>query len=238
MQLKARTLKDELLHLRKKSTSDKNVIQEVYSILNKNEDERSSIKQSLSSESSTIANGFVFDLLETDRIFHINQIEKVCTDYRLRFLNSSIFKNEIPEEAISEIRSLEKNHATKLEGFKIMAPSKAFNLKIYDDPLLFAPIGNGYYYLIHKWGNDLAWYRKYAVMPFKNVVNFLFFCFAVSILLTFLTPENKLSRSVSFAPIIIFLFLFKSIISVITYYFFMMGKNFNNMIWNREFKEN
>jgi hypothetical protein len=238
MQLKARTLKEELLHLRKKSSSDENVLEEVYSILNQNELARNSIKSTLTSESSTNANAFDFDLLETDKIFHINQIEKVCTNYRLRFLNSSLFKNEIPEEAISQIRYLEKKHAFTLEGFKIMAPSKAFNLKTYDDPLLFAPIGNDYYYLIHKWGNDLAWYRKLAVLPFKNIITFTVFCFLTSLLLTYLTPETKLSKSVSFAPLIIFLFMFKSIVGTVAYYFFMMGKNFNNMIWNREFIEN
>ena len=39
-------------------------------------------------------------------------------------------------------------------------------------------------------------------------------------------------------PAVIFLFLFKSMVASIGYYFFMMGKNFNNMIWNRPFKEN
>ncbi|WP_395062778.1 hypothetical protein [Flavobacterium sp.] len=48
-----------------------------------------------------------------------------------------------------------------------MAPSKAFNLKKYDDPLLFAPIGNDYYYLIHKWGNDLAWYKNFKFYQLK-----------------------------------------------------------------------
>ena len=33
------------------------------------------------------ANTFTFDLLETDKIYHINAIKKVCVDYRLRFLD-------------------------------------------------------------------------------------------------------------------------------------------------------
>ena len=149
-----------------------------------------------------------------------------------------MFKNEIPEEAISKIHSLEKAHQTKLSGYKIMAPSKAFNLKIYDDPLLFAPIGNDYYYLIHKWGNDLAWYKRLIVLPIKNISNFIVFCLIISLVGTYLTPSNSLSKSVEFAPIIIFLFMFKSLVGTIGYYFFMMGKNFNDVIWNREFKEN
>jgi len=238
MLLKNRTLVDELLITRKKTISEEQLLKEVYSILYQNELERQQINVALKSISSTNSNDFNFSLLETKYIFHENQIKKICIDYRLRFLDSSLFKNEIPEEAISKINDLEKNHDVKLEGFKIVAPGNAFNLKNYDDPLLFAPIGNDYYYLIHQWGNDLAWYRKLVVLPIKNVVFFLFFCLLVSAIATYLTPTNNLSKSVSFAPVIIFLFMFKSMVASIGYYFFMMGKNFNNMIWNRPFKEN
>ncbi|MEC9195952.1 MAG: hypothetical protein VYD13_05110, partial [Bacteroidota bacterium] len=37
-------------------------------------------------------NNFDFDKLETQRIFHLNQIRKVCIDYRLRFLDLKYFK--------------------------------------------------------------------------------------------------------------------------------------------------
>lgn len=238
MLLNKTTLIDALLLNRKKSISENQLLNEVRAILEQNEIERNSIKKTLASESSTNANEFEFDLLETDNIFHINQIKKVSIDYRLRFLDSNLFKNKIPEEAISKINALGKNHNIKLSGFKIMAPSKAFNLKKYDDPLLFAPIGNDYYYLIHKWGNDLAWYRKLQVLPVKNIINFIMFCLIISLVGTYLTPTNALSKSVEFAPIIIFLFMFKSMVATIGYYFFMMGKNFNDSIWNRSFKEN
>ena len=232
------TLIDALLESRKKVITQTQLLDEVKAILNQNEIERSLINETLLEESSTNANEFEFDLLETDCIFHINQIKKVSIEYRLRFLDSNLFKNEIPEEAISKIHSLEKAHQTKLSGYKIMAPSKAFNLKIYDDPLLFAPIGNDYYYLIHKWGNDLAWYKRLIVLPIKSISNFIVFCLIISLVGTYLTPSNSLSKSVEFAPIIIFLFMFKSLVGTIGYYFFMMGKNFNDVIWNREFKEN
>ncbi len=239
MLLNKKNLIDELIHNRKKEISETQLIEDVKRILILNEVSRQQVKDTLHSESSTKFNEFDFDLLETNNIFHKNQIKKICIDYRLRFLNSYLFKNDIPEEAISKITALEKLHHTKLEGFKIIAPSKTFNLKSYDDPLLFVPIGNDYYYLIHKWGNDLNWYRKFSVLPIKNIVNFVFFCVAISLIGTWLIPESNLSRSVGeFAPIITFLFLFKSIIVTIAYYFFMMGKNFNSEIWNREFKEN
>lgn len=238
MLLNNKTLVDELLISRKKTLSEEVLLQEVYSILKQNEIERNQILDTLKSESSTKCNEFNFDLLETDKIFHENQIKKVCIDYRLRFLDSALFKNEIPEEAISKITALEKLHNTKLDGFKIVAPSKAFELKNYDDPLLFVPIGNNYYYLIHKWGNDLSWYRKLMVLPIRNTALFVVFCLMISLIGTFFTPTNNLSKSVSLAPVIIFLFMFKSMVGTVGYYFFMMGKNFNDVIWNRPFKEN
>ena len=66
-------------------------------------------------------NNFDFERLETNKIFHLNQI-KSFTDYRLRFLDLKYFKGNIPKEGIEKIIQLEKDHET-LEGFKIMAPS-------------------------------------------------------------------------------------------------------------------
>lgn len=238
MLLSRANLTNELLILRKKEVSEEVLLKEVLEILNENEEHRNLIKSSLSEECSTTHNSFKLDLLETDKIFHVNQIKKICINYRLRFLDSNLFKNEIPEEAITIINSLEKKHNITLRGYKIIAPSKAFNLKIYDDPLLFVPIGNEYYYLIHKWGNDLSTFRKVKYLPIKNIVNFIVFSVLLSAIGTYLTPETNLSKSVEFAKIIIFIFMFKSIVVTIAYYFFMMGKNFNSEIWNKPFKEN
>ena len=53
-------------------------------------------------------NSFDFDQLKTERIFHLDQIRKVCIDYRLRFLDIKYFKGNIPVEAIQKITLLEK----------------------------------------------------------------------------------------------------------------------------------
>jgi hypothetical protein len=238
MLINTKNLEVALRSERKKIKTDVNILSEVRAILLENELTRNTIKQQLLEKSSTKSNEFVFDLLETDKIFNIQEIKNVCIDYRLRFLESHLYKNAIPEEAISKITMLEKNHNIKLEGFMIVAPSKAFNLLNYDDPLLFAPIGNGYYYLIHKWGNDMNQLRKLLVKPVKNLWNFIITSVIISIAITVIVPTNNLSKSVPLAPIIIFLFAFKSIIAVFLYYFFMMGKNFNEEIWQRKYYNN
>lgn len=231
-------LEKELISERKKFKSEMAILEDVKAIFAENEIERELIKQTLQEKSSTKTNQLKFDLLETDKIFHLEQIKKICIDYRFRFLDSSIFKNEIPEEAISKIRDLEKTHDTKLEGFKIVAPSKAFLLENYDDPLLFIPMGNDYFYLIHQWGSDMNSLRKWIVKPVKNISNFVITCVVVSLFLTVLTPSTELSKTVPMASLIIFLFIFKSIVAVTAYYFFMMGKNFNSEIWQRKYYNN
>lgn len=232
------TLEIELLSERRKFKSETQILEEINQLLQENEEARIAIQNKITNESSTKTNALVFDLLATDKIFHIQQIRTVCVDYRLRFLESHFFSTGLPEEAISKIHALEKEHQTQLEGFMIMAPTKAFQLLSYDDPLLFAPMGNDYYYLIHQWGNDINPTRKWLMKPFKNLMNFVCLCLVVSMLLTFLTPENNLSKSIPLANILIFLFMFKSIVAVFMYVFFMMGKNFNVAIWDRKYFNN
>jgi hypothetical protein len=238
MLLNTINLERELLTRRKKFKSEKAIMEEVKAIFAKNDFERNKIHETLQEKSSTIQNDLNFDLLDTDKIFHLEQIKKICIDYRLRFLDSNIFKNEIPEEAITKIRILQKEHNTTLNGFKIIAPSKSFHLLNYDDPLLFVPIGNDYYYLIHKWGKEMNSLRRWVVLPFKNLWYFTVTSILISILISMLVPENNLSKTVPLASVIVFLFAFKSIFAVFAYYFFMMGKNFNEEIWQRKYYNN
>ncbi|MEX0315336.1 MAG: hypothetical protein AB3N18_14260, partial [Allomuricauda sp.] len=147
-------------------------------------------------------------------------------------------KGEIPNSAISIIKKLEAEHHTQLKGFKIMAPSKLFKLEDKDDPLLFAPIGNDYFYLIHKWGNDLHPFRKILVWPFKSIVNLILFVLLISYLSTLLIPNGLFSKNESAAEFwIIFFFMFKCIAAVVIFYGFALGKNFNPAIWNNKYQK-
>lgn len=238
MQVNKLNLEKELLSKRNKFKSEAAILAEVKTLFAENELARKEITQKVLNKSSTKPNELQFDLLETDKIFHLEQIKTICITYRLRFLDSTIFKNDIPEEAISKIRMMEKAHQTSLEGFKIIAPSKSFHLLNYDDPLLFIPIGNDYYYLIHQWGTEMNPLRKLLVLPIKNLGNFTLTAILLSVVVALLVPENNLSKSVPLASVIVFLFAFKSIFAVFGYYFFMMGKNFNEEIWQRQYYNN
>lgn len=169
--------------------------------------------------------------METDRVFHLSQIKKICIDYRLRFLDTKFFKGDYPYEVMSKINKLESEHNIKLEGFKIVAPSKLFVLKKADDPLLFVPISNGYYYLIHKWGRDLYPLRKHLMWPFKNISNLAITIVAFSFLFSLFSENfvfNNKSNITYF--LILFLFVFKSFVGVILFYGVASGKNFNEFI--------
>lgn len=236
MMLLRKNLVNELLAKRRRSVTEADLIQSVKDLLAHNETQRKAIKQRLNDGGEHDSNDFVFDYLESARIFHVNHIKAVCVDYRLRFLNSNRFKGQIPEEAVSKIRALEKQHNTSLHGFKIAAPSKLFKLDNYDDPLLFVPIGNGYYYLIHKWGNDISSWRKLLVRPFRDLGSFLLFLIMVSIACTFMINEGSLGKAdVSVMRFICFLFIFKGMCGIALYYSFWKGKNFNTAIWNSDY---
>ena len=178
-------------------------------------------------------NQFDFDQLETKRIFDRDTIKKTCIDYRLRFLDLDYFKGDVPVEAIESIQALEKTHNTELQNMKIVAPSKLFKLKNADDPLLFVPIGNEYYYLIHKWGNDLHPLRQLLMWPFKNIVTSILSILLLSLVLTSLMPLTLFRAEPNWSDfVLIFMFMFKSIAAVVIYYAFAAGKNFSRAIWD------
>jgi hypothetical protein len=178
-------------------------------------------------------NQFDFEQLETKRIFHRDTIKKICIDYRLRFLDLDYFKGDVPVEAIESIQALEQAHNTELQNMKIVAPSKLFKLKNADDPLLFVPIGNQYYYLIHKWGNDLHPLRKLLMWPFKNIITSILSILLLSLVLTSFMPLTLFRAEPNWSDfILIFMFMFKSIAAIVIYYAFAAGKNFSRAIWD------
>ena len=185
-----------------------------------------------------IINNFDFNKLSKARIYHIDHIKKVSIDYRLRFLDIKYFKNKLPIEALNIIKELEKNHKTKLSEFKIMAPSVLFRLEKKDDPLLFVPLGNEYYYLVHKWGNDLHPFRKALMWPFKNIWNLLLAILALSWFLTEITPLSLFTKNQNDSSYwMLLFFMFKAIASIVLYFGFALGKNFNPAIWDNRFNK-
>ena len=177
------------------------------------------------------------DKIDSNRLFHIDQIRKICIDYRLRFLDFNFFKGGVPDEAYTKLKEFELNHHDLDLNIKMMAPTKLFQLENYDDPLMFVSLGNNYYYMIHKWGNDMSYFRKLFMWPFKNIYNILIYIAIISLLFTSFVPDGiffyKNNPEIQF--FVVFLFMFKSLAAIFIYFGFAMGKNFNENIWNSKF---
>lgn len=226
-----RSLKD----LRKRE--EVSVERAVRAIFEQLDQEREDIKNRIENSDSRFQTIFKQDKLDMSRIYSLESIRELALNYRLRFLPSSLFISGIPEETISKVRALEKEHDTTVNSFFILAPAKSFKLKSYDDPLLFTYLGNGLYYLIDKWGTDLSAIRRIQAFPLRNLNTFLITCVFASILLTLCAPISKLGESVPMAGFILFLFMFKSVIAVAGYCLFMNKQNLSSVVWNSDYRE-
>ena len=228
-------LQNALRKDRDKHISSEDLKDMIQAIFDQKEAAKSRVISTLETPNNSYVNTLTFDALDFDKIFHIDSIKKLCVNYRLRFLDTHLFKGEYPKELYSIIPNLENDHKIQLKDFKIMAPSKLFRLETKEDPLLFVPIGNGYYYLVHKWGDDLKSYRKILVWPFKNINTLIFTSIILSLLSTAIGSAffNDFSDT---QLLVIFIFNIKTFVFVTFYLLFMMRKNFNESIWNSKYK--
>ncbi len=126
---------------------------------------------------------------DAENIYSIKEIESICVTYRLRFLDSKHFKMEFPYDAVVRINEFEKQYNTKIKRFKIIAPHKAFDLMdVNQDPLLFAQLSNNTFYLLHQWGTDLKWYRKYLFFPVRSIYTYFYSIIVLAFLFSFSFP--------------------------------------------------
>ncbi|MEQ9261808.1 MAG: hypothetical protein RLP14_01470 [Owenweeksia sp.] len=179
-------------------------------------------------------------LLDVNRIFSGGQIKKLCTDYRLRFLPARHFKGEIPYEAISHIKKLQRHGSGELTDFKILAPAPMFNLVDQDkDPLLFLALGNNRYYLVHKWGSDLSVFRKLWVFPFRSFKTLISCVAALAMLVVMSIPDEVImgphhSNALSLR-VIFFFYMFIAFSGLTVLYGFSRMKNFNGTLWDSRY---
>tara|TARA_S200000501_G_C20792034_1_gene729963 strand:+ start:685 stop:1392 length:708 start_codon:yes stop_codon:yes gene_type:complete len=232
--MKKVNLFEELLQERNKEISSEELKSLVKNIWSKEDENKNRIFKSLSKKNNKEFNNLKFNEMESKNIFHKKTIKKIAVRYRLRFLDSKLFKGEYPKNITNIISGLEKKHNTTLNNFMIMAPSKLFKIKSPDDPILFVPIGNDYYYLIHKWGEEFNSFRRLLVLPFKNIDNLTIFSVLVSVVFALLGKLIMPSLTLS-EVFILFLFLVKGFIFIFFYMFFLTRRNFSESIWNSKY---
>lgn len=225
------SLVDELRSIRSKS-SRKNV--EVNNFTNESDEAiLSRIKES---------DGKFTELnhLDADRIFSLDDIRTLCIVYRLRFLDASRFANEIPKEAFDKIRTIQQSEQKSLEGFKIVAPASMFHLIEKDkDPMLFLDLGNGFYYLIHKWGKDLKVWRKWLVFPMRSFETFLFTLVSIALIGAIIPSDAVMmgpyDSSALPIRVIFFFYLIIALSGLGALYGYSRMKDFSNKLWNSKY---
>lgn len=225
---------EELLSERNKEISSDELKSIIKKIWSNHDSKKDQIRISLNKKNDYKNNQLKFDKMESKNIFHKDTIKKICVRYRLRFLDSNLFKGEYPKNITRIITDLESKHDTSLSNFKIMAPSKLFKIKSPDDPILFVPIGNDYFYLVHKWGKEFNKLRKLMVLPFKNIDNLTIFSILVSIFFA-LVGKLVMPSLTSSEVFILFLFLVKGFIFIFFYMFFLTRRNFSESNWNSKY---
>jgi hypothetical protein len=101
-------------------------------------------------------------------VYHVNDVKKICMDYRMRMLPSSYYHGYIDTEFGVKVRNFQEAHNLSTydmeTNFYIVAPKEAFNLErrerpVNFDPLLLYKVDDDYYKLVHQWGPDLNIFR-------------------------------------------------------------------------------
>ncbi len=219
---------DELQKIQKKNSS-KEIIEEVNDLLKKEEQQEERINEALQNASKEI----ILDEsnLDASKIYTIEQIQKLCVKYRLRFLDSKYFKGEIPYEAISKVKEIEKLSNQKIESFKIIAPKELFKLEDKDsDPILMIPLKNNRFYFVHKWGGEINVFRSLLAFPMRNFMSMFWFLAVVAVLFAMAIPTESID---------VFLFLavhsFIAICGMACMIVMSLRENFSSTEWDSRY---
>lgn len=224
------------LELKQKQQTDQRLMDEVISLFEMAASREQRILKRLKSKPNDNLSTISPEGLDTTRIFSLESIHEICVKYRLRFLDARYFKADFPYEAVQEIASFEKARACRIEQFKIMAPSGIFELSdIHDDPLLFAQLNENTFYLLHRWGKDLKWYRGILNYPFRSIYSFFYSIVVVAGIVAWSFPFEWLN--VAKSGELTFRFWLNTHFTIAFFFFFLfLGSlshfNFSESNWN------
>ena len=175
-----------------------------------------------------------------NEIFSLEVIKILSFQYRLKFLDSSLYKSEIPLEAVQKVKYLNEKHHRNLKHFKILSlPESFIKDQTLSNSILFAKTNHNQYYKIHQWGNEIPKRRKLFVWPLRNfetlALSILFFTMIEALVLptNLITLDSKAQYWSGYRGGTFFhLLIFNSAFS--TYFFITFAKNFSSNLWNRK----
>lgn len=183
-------LKDELAHISKSNHGADTLIDDVNQWLSAQVVDEEKALQNFPNhtgiEFEPTKNGLQFDI---NQAYSHEHIKELCIRFRLRFLPSELYKGTLPYSAITAINQFENtfNQGDKKQYY-IVAPAEFFKLQDrFSDPLLFAQLSNGTYYLLHQWGEDFKPYKQAMVYPMRNEKTLAITSIALGIVVTLLS---------------------------------------------------
>ncbi|WKZ67787.1 MAG: hypothetical protein QY325_07610 [Flavobacteriales bacterium] len=177
---------------------------------------------------------------DPERVYTRDAIRALCIKYRLRFLEGGLFKGAIPGSAVLAMRDLEQRVGAPVTSYMVMAPSVQFRLCDSEvDPLLFVPLSDERYYLVARWGSDLAPWRAVSYWPVRSPVHLAATILLAALLCTALVPASWLGggEGAYFTGQRI-LFLFWSVMAFsgfTTFGWFAFFGQFSQQAWNSRY---
>jgi hypothetical protein len=176
------------------------------------------------------------DLLDKSKIFSLDDIRIVSINYRLRFLDSKHFKmEELPYDALIALKNFETIAGVEVKRFKLLASGKYFKLEDRNkDPMLFAQIDEHNFYLLHKWGKDFQWYKKWLVYPLRSIGSLFINMVTLGVPLALILPEFMFHNPADIRQYRTLFLAFVTIYTLFTLVFggFTFYKKFSRVSWN------
>lgn len=178
--------------------------------------------------------------VDAELIFTLAEIKKLAVLYRLKFLDSKLYKLEIPYEAVLKIKYIDEKYNKEIKLFKILSLPEFFTTGASKtSAVLFAKTNYDNYYLVHRWGNNLKRSRLLKFWPLRYFENLFLSILAITLIITLSLPTRLISldphavywsgyRAAAFFHLLIFN------MGVTTYFTFAFSKNFSSSIWNSE----
>ncbi len=178
------------------------------------------------------------DEIEKENIFHVKDIQTICVNYRLRFLNSEHYLSEIPYEAIAKIKQLSQNQYKNLKHFKILGSNESIHGKSTDELCLFCKTMDENYYLVHRWGKPYNWNRQILSWPLRKFETLFVTVALITLMIALVLPSGLITldksigyfsgfRIAAFFHLLIFNF------GVTAYITFAFNKNFSSSVWQQ-----
>ena len=106
--MKKVNLFEELLREKSKQVGSNELKSLLKNIWEKEDSKNERIVRSLNDKNKDNFNKMKFEHMETKNIFHVDTIKNICVRYRLRFLDSNLFKGDYPSNITKVINNIEK----------------------------------------------------------------------------------------------------------------------------------